>query len=219
MLTFFCYHLTEHVYRGNFLVAGTFFCGLRAVTHFRVFTQTRWLIYMIKMCFWDMRSFLLILFTSLLVFAVLHQIPNNIGELETGKKAPTFLYEIGRQYRVMFGENPDADIDNVKWILYILYGLFTVIVNLNLLITIIGETYGQVSATMEPTDCRMRATLLLEIAAFRFWNRNAGEQTYLHLLADLESNEEEEEIGSDQRIKGLAKGQEHMLNMMSDQQE
>ena len=103
----------------------------------------------------------------------------------------------------------------LEWIIYFSFSTFTIIVNLNLLITIIGETYSKVSETSEQTNCRMQADLLHEIAGFKFNRRKAGSPTYLHLVQDM--NEiDEDDINTDMRIKSLVESQENVYKMMKD---
>jgi len=52
-------------------------------------------------------------------------------------------------YQVMFGENPDlTKSPRFDWFIYICFTLMVNVVALNLLISIIGETFGNVSAQM-----------------------------------------------------------------------
>jgi len=52
-------------------------------------------------------------------------------------------------YQVMFGENPDlTKSPRFDWFLYICFTLMVNVVALNLLISVIGETFGNVSAQM-----------------------------------------------------------------------
>ena len=116
----------------------------------------------------------------------------------------------------MLGVNPDvADLSPFQWTMYIIYSTIIVIVNLNLLITIIGETYAKVSETMEQTNCRMQADLLLEIGGFKYWKRKAGQETFLHLITDL-NNIDDDDINTDMRIKSLVESQDDVLKMMKD---
>ena len=55
---------------------------------------------------------------------------------------------------------PDATDPAMNIILYYTFSLFTVIVNLNLLIAIISDTYARVTMTMEATDARGKASAL-----------------------------------------------------------
>jgi len=62
----------------------------------------------------------------------------------TGVKI-NFVEELGAQYQILYGENPDASkMGPFQWINWIFFSVSTVIVSLNLLIAIISDIYDQV---------------------------------------------------------------------------
>ena len=67
----------------------------------------------------------------------------------------------------MLGSQP-LDTDPVfNKALYCIFSLFICIVNLNLLIAIISETYATVFSTLEATDTQAKADILSEIGGFK----------------------------------------------------
>ena len=67
----------------------------------------------------------------------------------------------------ILGGMPYANEPVLKIILYYGFSLFTVIVNLNLLIAIISDTYARVTMTMGATDARGKSSALREISGFK----------------------------------------------------
>jgi len=67
----------------------------------------------------------------------------------------------------MLGGMPLTTDPVLNIVLYYVFSLFTVIVNLNLLIAIISDTYARVTMTMEATDARGKASALGEISGFK----------------------------------------------------
>jgi len=63
-------------------------------------------------------------------------------ESKKPKDAGTLFKEM---YEVMHGENPELDnIPTIEWYLYLIFSLMTNVVALNLLVSVIGETFGNV---------------------------------------------------------------------------
>lgn len=67
----------------------------------------------------------------------------------------------------MLGVMPLIDDPALKIVLFYAFSLFAVIVNLNLLIAIISDTYSRVTMTMEATDARGKASALSEISGYK----------------------------------------------------
>lgn len=73
----------------------------------------------------------------------------------------------------MFGDNPPypkydgeddvPDMNYKEWIAYILSSFFINIVGLNLLISVIGDIYGQVTSKLNSIDYKARLSQILQI--------------------------------------------------------
>ena len=54
---------------------------------------------------------------------------------------------LGNVYRIMFGENPDSkEMDVYYWAIYLVFTIIIQIVSLNLLISIVSDTYDRVKS-------------------------------------------------------------------------
>jgi len=67
----------------------------------------------------------------------------------------------------MMGSQPASTDPPFQKILYCIFSLFICIVNLNLLIAIISETYTTVLTTLVATDTKAKADILQEISGFK----------------------------------------------------
>ena len=56
------------------------------------------------------------------------------------------------------------------------------IVNLNLLISIIGDTFEKVQSTQLAMNYKMKANALSELGGLQKWERDIEEEKYLHLF-------------------------------------
>lgn len=74
-------------------------------------------------------------------------------------------------YRQTFGENIDLDAPRGQYFVYILSTLFLNVVTLNLLISIISDTYDRVTMTQKATDSKQKLELLLQIEQMMKWNK------------------------------------------------
>jgi len=90
------------------------------------------------------------------LFAELNILQNRID----GKQGVTMSTAFYEQYTFMMGNVVMADDKPVKKILYGIFSLFIIIVNLNLLIAIISETFANVLSTMMATDAKGKADAL-----------------------------------------------------------
>ena len=73
--------------------------------------------------------------------------------------------ELLEYYMIMFGNNPQVSkLDTVQWVLLISFTLLVNILNLNLLISIIGDTFEKVQSTQHAMNYKMKANALNELA-------------------------------------------------------
>ena len=85
--------------------------------------------------------------------SVLHLVVKRTGEdYHNNIDKVGFSFSLREIYQQTFGENPDVDIDLIQFIVYIISTLFLNIVTMNLLISIISETYDRVTMTQKATD-------------------------------------------------------------------
>ena len=149
---------------------------------------------MIVSVFSDMMSFLCILMISNFLFAELNILQNRID----GKQGVTMSTAFYEQYTFMMGNVVMADDKPVKKILYGIFSLFIIIVNLNLLIAIISETFANVLSTMMATDAKGKADALQEIGGFTQYlfppkseEDDQDNKFFMHILKNAQKRVEE----------------------------
>lgn len=165
-----------HVYISNtklFLIIALITLGLRAITQLRIFTSFRDLIELIRQTQVDMVPFLVILFLILFLMSTIGILLEDIDVSVIDNLAGHFLHIIGSKYQILFGENPDrAELSNPQWANYILFTVLLNIICFNLLISILSNTYDNVQATIDATDCRTKAEMIHEICMLMSWKRS-----------------------------------------------
>ena len=106
------------------------------------------------------------------------------------------------QYKIIFGENDNHQAGSLGWFLYILFTLFMNIVMLNLLISILGNTFEKQMSMQNSDDLRQVCKILIEqgqlfgniIRQFRsFYYKITEEEqeilehqySYLHMFSEI----------------------------------
>lgn len=103
-----------------------------------------------------MLSFLAIIMIANFLFSVLNILQNRYE----GKNGVTMTMAFYEQYTFMMGNVILVDDTPMKKLLFSIFSMFIVIVNLNLLIAIISDTFANVCATMMATDAKGKADAL-----------------------------------------------------------
>jgi len=145
------YTLPPRVIRVIMAVA-VFFMWFKLLYFLRIFKDTGYLIRMIIEVVADMRFFLLILFVSQIAFGnaiYMISMANSPDKQFIGSWVESFLFSyliaLGDWDTSQFGEKALVAV----WVLFFLNTLFSTVVMLNLLISIIGDTYGKVKENSE----------------------------------------------------------------------
>lgn len=163
------------------MLIGIALIGLRAASNLRIYKRFRVQIELLKMSIYDMIPFLCILFFMIFIFTLIQAVLDKDGAFSMSE----FFLTFGQSYQIMLGENPNPNEDltsRTHWIIYFGYTLLVNIVSLNLLISVISNTFDCVQASMEAVHCRTKAQILLEIATQMTWNRDHGTRMHLHFV-------------------------------------
>lgn len=74
-----------------------------------------------------------------------------------------YLEELGKQFQVLFGENPSADEMGIyKWFLYILFSTAVIIVSFNLLISVVSDTYDRIKTEELAIEITSKLQMLID---------------------------------------------------------
>ena len=182
---FMCFFLTQEdlFFLTWVMVVLNFFRGL---TGFRAFSTTRYYTRLITRAFNDSLPFLFIFFYSTFAFGVIYFVSlkgeeKNIFELWS---AP---------YQLNMGETMDADkVSSATYIYFMMASVINVILLLNLLISILGDSFDSFQIDATQIDYLEQAELILEIESLMFWKRNLNERKFMQTCQVLTVEENQE---------------------------
>lgn len=159
----------------------------RGVTYFRVFTGTRYMVNLLTQVSVDIFAFLVILFYFTVAFTFM-----NIS-LIGSKNGYESFYTIQNTYLLNFGSFViDENDGSWEWVCFVISSMINFLVMVNLLISIIGDTYDKVQAFRDIADRREMAEMVLEIEYLMVWKRNLDVKRYLHLVSSDNSENMED---------------------------
>lgn len=167
---------------------------VRGLTGFKLFDGTRYYINLIYRSLNDMKYFLIIFFYSTFAFGALLSISKQ--ESEADIVLMNFFSLWGNSYGLNFGNYDNEKIGqefNMEYLVFLGATLINVVLILNLLISILGDSFDQFQSEKIILYYKEKADLILEFQKMPFWNnRNTGLK-YLHYcgLASEEGIEDE----------------------------
>jgi hypothetical protein len=129
---------------------------LRGISYFRLFESTRYMIDLIKEAITDMLGFVLVLAFSVISFAFIFY------TLEDSDKHTTLIDNIINSYTINLGGGEIKGGELYK-ILFYFATFINPIILLNLLISILGSTFGRVESSRVISNFKELASLVLEV--------------------------------------------------------
>ena len=158
-----------------FMVIFNFFRGLSG---FRAFNTTRYYTKLIIRAFFESISFLIVFFYSTFAFGVLYIAANAPSSNDIGNLW-TLTFEMD------MGNFDNSGMDKLEYTGFMLASIINVIVILNLLISILGNSFDSFQTEAEEIDCFEMAELVLEIETMMSWNRDSNQKVYMQVCEDL----------------------------------
>lgn len=210
------------------------FMWLKVLYFLRIYKATGYYIHLISQTIFDMRFFALILAITVIAFGdAMYNIsvsnPAEVDEKDKDNIATNFMLSyfdgIIFTYRAMLGDFQNLDKFDTSngtyllWGMFLLFTFFNIIVMLNLLISIVSDTFGQVNALSLPTAYQTMATLIAEnkyLIPQRRIDAYAKEGQYLLVVTDLDNVEK---VSSDPIIENINILKEEFtanINMLKD---
>ena len=132
----------------------------------RIFYSTAYLVRMIIEIMWDMKVFVGVLMIATAAFGNAFYILDRNSTEEENIIGKNFIDALIYSYKMGLG---DFDTDNfgtrdeeVLWVFFILNSIIVLIVLLNLLIAIMGDTFDKVQETQVSSIFKERASMILE---------------------------------------------------------
>ena len=178
-----------------FLAFVTLIIWVRGVAYFRVYKPTRYLINLVITACKDIAAFLFIVFYSTLSFAlVFFALDTYDGD---------FFSYANIFYQVNLGITNTTNFVNISWAFYVMVTIMNPIIMINLLISILGDTYGTVKDEEVTNDAQELISLVLESELLLFWRRNRTDKAYLHVCDVLDPEITSSEDSMIKKMKNL----------------
>ena len=178
MTLMFLQDLLEFGYYMDFLVAVVlFFSWIRGISYFRISDSTRYYINLIYAVIIDVFPFLTIVFYSTLAFSLI------FGRLLPGR---TYFSVAKNSWEINVGGFNTDGYDSLMYLAFFLYTVINPIIMLNLLISVMSDTFKRVNSQSIIADNRELAGMILEAELILLWKRKDNHRDYLHLCKGKE---------------------------------
>jgi WD40 repeat protein len=217
-IIFFIVYFVLDTQYGELLFLLNLVSWTRGVSHFRIFASTRYLVNLIVEVIKDIGPFLTLLFYFTLGFTFM------MLSLESTNQYEDFL-KIEDILMLNFG---DFYISNKsgswQWVCFTISSLVNFLIMVNLLISIIGDTYDKVQNYREIADRKEMTEIILEIENLVVWKRKENIKKFIHFMSmDRLSDEKENWQGKVREIQekmagieGLVKDQKVLVEIKLD---
>ncbi|OMJ93875.1 hypothetical protein SteCoe_3067 [Stentor coeruleus] len=151
---------------------------IRGLTAFRMFDGTRYYIKLIFRSLNDVKYFLLMFTYSNLMFGALYSVKE--------KDRLTFTSLWLDIYSLNFGlYDLDQNGSSIGIGIFMMATIINVIVMLNLLISILGDSHDQFQIERTIVDYQEKAEMCLELQSLFFWSRSKSKTGYLHIMKQV----------------------------------
>jgi len=157
---------------------------VEGVSAFKLIESTRYYTWLIREVIKDIRGFLGILVYFVVAYCSIIGTSISSSFLETFKTS----------YDLLLGELDRSDFDDIQWVIFVLGSLLNLIIMLNLLISIISESFAKIVSERKESDTRIRLELIIEVENCLFWKRNQEELAYLWFIEDYQGEETTQEL-------------------------
>jgi WD40 repeat protein len=167
---------------------------VKGLTYFRIFNSTRYLVYLMFEVVKDMISFITMTFYAIVGLSLmLYTMKNFEDKSAEGQEYGKFL---AYTYMNGIGDYGTFDFDVGKFeltsfMIFSLTSIVNTIIMMNLLISIIGDTYDRVQQGIMVADLKQLAEMIVEIESLMFWNYEKTNKVHMQrLINKFEDNNE-----------------------------
>jgi hypothetical protein len=169
-------------YLGFFMVIINFF---RSLSGFRAFDSTRFYTRLIFRAFDDSIAFVLVFFYSTAAFGMINY---SSMDPQTFKQPDFSLFSIWQApYNLNMGDIV-SDPTPLQYVYFMLASVINVIIMLNLLISILGDSFESFQNEAQGIDCLEMTEFVIELETLMFWKRNSIQpKKFLQVCRSLES--------------------------------
>lgn len=148
-----------------------FLTWVRGITYFRIFNSTRYYVNLLFVVVKDMMAFFIIFFYSIVGFGLVF--------FAFDEASDYFDYLTGT-FNLSFGDINTDGYNMLQWLYYFFFMVLNPIVELNLLISIMSDTYAHVQENLEVADSLGLCSLIIEVERLLFWRRRLSNKSYIH---------------------------------------
>lgn len=152
------------------------FSWAKGVSYFRIFSSTRYMVNLLQEVVKDILAFIIIFFYFTLAFTFM------LVSVQDSQNYSDF-YRLGDTFLLNFGSFTISEEDHwLMWLCFVISSMINFLVMVNLLISIIGDTYDKVQTFKVIADRRELAEIILEIEELMIWKRKVNADRYLHMV-------------------------------------
>jgi DnaJ-domain-containing protein 1 len=95
-------------------------------------------------------------------------------------------------YLLNFNSFQTDSYDNIQWVLFIIATLINPLVLMNMIIALLGNTYGRVKENAVVADLLELAEMIIETESILIWRRSDNNKDYVQICASAEKIEDNE---------------------------
>lgn len=178
----------------------------RFISVFRIFSSTRYLIRIIIEVIKDMIPFMFILSTGTFAIGLLfYEIEGNNRDM---------ISCILQSYRIAYGDYDVEHYTYEKWMVFIIATVINPLIMMNLLISIMGDTYSRVQDLQAVADSKELGSMILEVEPMLFWKRSSGDKMFLQQCSISEDNF----LDGNKAMQGRIRELKNSLKVVSEKQ-
>lgn len=165
---------------------------IRGLTYFSLINSTRYLTALILEVISDMSSFMILTFYSIIGLSLMLFCSSDVkNDMFYSYFGFTFMTTIG-EYE-SFGHSASG-FQPISLIIFTITSIINTIVMMNLLISIIGDTFDRVQQGIAVADLKQLGFMIYEIESLMFWRRNRKETVYMQRLCPKHGEKNEEVV-------------------------
>lgn len=181
-----------------------FISWLRGLTIFRLFSSTRYYINLLLNVLIDIYPFFLIFSYSTVGFGLVFQALDNTSTKYFDYLTSAYMTDLG---------NADSQgYTKLHWLFFLLITVLNQIIMLNLIVSIMSDTYSRVRETSIQADSIELTNMLIDIETIMFWNRQKNNKLYFFICDEGATIQENQGfIYKIKRIKGVLKDFENVI--------
>ncbi|OMJ69060.1 hypothetical protein SteCoe_33313 [Stentor coeruleus] len=158
---------------------------MRGIAYFRVIKATRYYINLIYEVILDIIPFLMIVLYSTLAFSFIFE---RVFRDPTKEPFSYFFY-LSMSWELNLGSFSSDEYSTLMYFAFVLHAILNPILMLNLLISVMSNTFERVNSQVEVADSKELAKMILEAELVYAWNRDNIEKEYLYMIKGVEIEE------------------------------